>query len=66
MSTGRRAWERPAGRGGATTFTRQELAFTTLRSTAAGPSAWLGLGLMAANTAIALVDLFLLAGGIPR
>jgi hypothetical protein len=29
-------------------------------------SAWAGFGLMIANTAIALLDLFLLAGGIPR
>lgn len=29
-------------------------------------AAWIGLALMVANTAIALVDLFLLAGGIPR
>lgn len=36
------------------------------RKIAAGPSAWIGLALMAANTVIALVDLFLLAGAIPR
>jgi hypothetical protein len=65
MSTGRR-WDRMGGRGGVTTFTQQELAFATVRRTGAGPSAWLGLGLMAANTAIALVDLFLLAGSLPK
>jgi hypothetical protein len=33
---------------------------------AAAPSAWVGLVLMVANTAIALVDLYLLAGGMPH
>jgi hypothetical protein len=33
---------------------------------ARGPSAWIGLALMATNTVIALVDLYLLAGAIPR
>ncbi len=36
------------------------------RKLGAGPAAWLGLALMVANTVIALVDLFLLSGGIPR
>jgi hypothetical protein len=36
------------------------------RSMAKQPSAWLGLVLMVANTAVALVDLSLLAGNIPH
>jgi hypothetical protein len=39
---------------------------TIARSLSAGPSAWIGLALMVANTAVALVDLFLLAGNIPH
>jgi hypothetical protein len=39
---------------------------TVTRRAAGGPSAWIGLGLMAANTAVALVDLFMLAGSIPK
>jgi hypothetical protein len=30
------------------------------------PAAWLGLALMVANTAVALVDLTLLAGNLPH
>jgi hypothetical protein len=69
MSTG---WERPgyrpgASKGGATALAEgQYWAAPPPRKMAAGPSAWIGLALMVANTAIALVDLFLLAGGIPR
>jgi len=36
------------------------------RSKANSPSNWIGLVLMVANTAIALVDLSLLAGNIPH
>jgi hypothetical protein len=36
------------------------------RKTKTDPSAWVGLGLMVANTVVALVDLFLLAGSIPH
>ena len=36
------------------------------RSMAKEPAAWLGLALMVANTAIALVDLTLLAGNLPH
>jgi hypothetical protein len=57
----------PAFRGGATTFTVKELyGAPARRSVGHGPSAWVGLGLMTANTVVALVDLFLLAGAIPR
>jgi hypothetical protein len=36
------------------------------RGKAQRPSNWIGVALMVANTAIALVDLFLLAGNIPH
>jgi hypothetical protein len=66
------SWERPgyrpgATKGGATALAeRQSWGAPPPRKIAAGPAAWIGLALMVANTAIALVDLFLLAGGIPR
>jgi len=65
-------WARPAYRSGATKSgaaalaERQSWRAPPPRNMAKGPSAWIGLALMAANTAIALVDLFLLAGGMPR
>ncbi len=61
---GRRGWDRPGYRGGATTFTVRGQAAP--RSIAHGSSAWMGLALMVANTGIALVDLYLLAGNIPH
>ena len=53
-----------AGRGtvAAPPFGRARVA----RSKANRPSNWIGLVLMVANTAIALVDLSLLAGNIPH
>jgi len=65
-------WEHPqhkagAARGGATALAqRPSWSAPAPRKMAAAPSAWVGLVLMVANTAIALVDLFLLAGGIPH
>ena len=63
-------WERPrqgAARGGATALAqRPSWSAPAPRKIAPEPSAWVGLVLMVANTAIALVDLYLLAGGIPR
>jgi len=65
-------WERPrrtagAASGGATALAqRPSWNAPAPRKMAAEPSAWVGLVLMVANTAIALVDLFLLAGGIPH
>jgi hypothetical protein len=66
------SWERPAYRSGATKSgatahaERQSWHVPPPKNMAKGPSAWIGLALMAANTTIALVDLFLLAGGMPR
>jgi hypothetical protein len=63
----RRGWDRPGYGARPTTFTAAELrGETATRRIVAGPSAWIGLALMVANTAIALVDLSLLAGSIPR
>jgi hypothetical protein len=65
-------WARPAykpgpSKGGATALAkRQSWRAPPPKKMAAGASAWIGLALMVANTAIALVDLFLLAGAIPR
>ncbi|MGA3221004.1 MAG: hypothetical protein ABSE77_18325 [Acidimicrobiales bacterium] len=71
MST---SWESPgykaaAGRPGpgrATLSAPQFSRAPVARSKANRPSNWIGLVLMVANTAIALVDLSLLAGNIPH
>jgi hypothetical protein len=63
----RRDYRPGATKGGTTALAeRQSWGAPPPRKIVAGPSAWIGLALMVANTAIALVDLFLLAGGIPR
>ncbi len=66
-SIGRSGWDRPGNRRGVTTFSERELGGgPASRTMSHGPAAWIGLALMVANTAIALLDLFLLSGGIPR
>ncbi|MGO9660141.1 MAG: hypothetical protein ACLQVK_26505 [Acidimicrobiales bacterium] len=67
------SWEssayKAAGRPGAGRGTVPALSFErapVARGKAQRPSNWIGVALMVANTAIALVDLFLLAGNIPH